>query len=120
MAKSRRGRGGHGTGHFIMQRLTSVLLAVLAPWFVVASAFALREGGHAAAVGFLTQPVNAVGVALLAVIGLYHMSLGMEEVIADYIEKPATLAMLKFLNAIFPLALAAAALFALYSLNFGA
>lgn len=113
------GAAGEGTGHFIAQRWSAIALAILAPWFVVAAALAVRDGGYTATIDFLSDPVNAVGVILLVVIGFYHMSLGMQEVILDYIEKPFTKVLLLLLNAFAPLALGAGAVFAVLLVNFG-
>ncbi|MGD9816808.1 MAG: succinate dehydrogenase, hydrophobic membrane anchor protein [Hyphomonadaceae bacterium] len=114
------GAGGEGTGHFIATRLTSIALAVLAPWFVVSAGLALRDGSYAAATDYLADPFNAVGVILLVTVSLYHMSLGMQEVVLDYIERPLTKVALLVLNALVPLALGVAAIFAVLSVNFGA
>ena len=124
------GAAGEGTGHFIAQRVSSIALAILAPWFVVSAALALRDGAYASVIDFLTYPVNAVGVVLLLVAGLwhmllllaslYHMSLGMQEVIVDYIHKPSSKIVLLLLNAFVPLALGAGAVFAVLLINFGA
>jgi succinate dehydrogenase / fumarate reductase membrane anchor subunit len=115
-----RNASGEGVGHFIAVRVTSVALAVLAPWFVVSAALSLRRGDYAAALDFLSDPFNAVGVALLLAASLYHMMLGMQDVILDYIHKPSTKMALLLLNALAPLALGAGALYALLAVNFGA
>jgi succinate dehydrogenase hydrophobic anchor subunit len=47
------------------------------------------------------------------------MSLGMQEVIVDYILKPSTKVALLFLNVAVPLALAVGAIFAVLLVNFG-
>lgn len=112
------GAGGEGTGHFIAVRATSIALAILAPWFVVTAALSLGEG-YRGAIDFLTSPINAVGVILLIAIGFYHMSVGMTEVILDYIHRPLTKMLLLFLNAFAPLALGAGAVFAVLMVNFG-
>ncbi|MBL8538354.1 MAG: succinate dehydrogenase, hydrophobic membrane anchor protein [Hyphomonadaceae bacterium] len=114
------GAAGEGTGHFIAQRVSSIALAILAPWFVVSAALALRDGAYASVIDFLTYPVNAVGVVLLLVAGLWHMMLGMQEVIVDYIHKPSSKIVLLLLNAFVPLALGAGAVFAVLLINFGA
>lgn len=115
------GAGHGGVGHFIAMRVSSVALAMLTPWFIVAAALSLTQGGgYAAVIDFLTAPVNAVGVILLIAIGFHHMALGMQDVILDYIAKPATKFMLLLLNVLAPLALAAGAVFAVLSVNFGA
>jgi succinate dehydrogenase / fumarate reductase membrane anchor subunit len=113
------GASREGTGHFIALRVTSVALAILAPWFAVSAALSIRDASYLAAIDFLSHPVNAVGVILLVAIGLYHMSLGMQEVIVDYILKPSTKVVLLFLNLAIPLLLAVAAIFAVLLVNFG-
>ena len=62
-----------------------------------------RRRAISATIDFISNPVNAVGVILLVAVGLYHMSLGMQEVILDYILKPFTKIVLLFLNALVPL-----------------
>lgn len=113
------GAAHEGTGHFIAQRATSIALALLAPWFVVAVAFSVRDASYLATIDFLSDPLNAVGVVLLVVIGVYHMSLGMQEVILDYVLKPPAKFILLFLNVAFPLVLAIGAIFAVMLVNFG-
>jgi succinate dehydrogenase / fumarate reductase membrane anchor subunit len=113
------GAAGEGTGHFIALRWTSIALAILAPWFVVSAALSIRDASYLAAIDFLSNPVNAVGVILLVAAALYHMSLGMQEVIVDYILKPFTKMALLLLNAFVPLVLAVGAIFAVLIVNFG-
>jgi succinate dehydrogenase / fumarate reductase membrane anchor subunit len=113
------GAAGEGTGHFIAQRVTSIALVILGPWFAVAAALQVRDASYLATIDFLSNPVNAVGVILLVAIGLYHMSLGMTEVIVDYILKPSTKVILLFLNVAVPLVLAVGAIFAVLLVNFG-
>lgn len=113
------GAAREGTGHFIAQRVTAIALAVLTPWFVVAVALAVRDASYLATIDFISDPVNAVGVILLVTISLYHMSIGMTEVVLDYIAKPFTKMALLFLNAAIPLLLAVGAVFAVLLVNFG-
>ena len=113
------GAGGEGTGHFIATRVTSIALAILAPWFAVSAALAIPDGGYLGAIDYLANPFNAVGVILLVAVGLYHMSIGMQEVILDYIARPVTKIVLLILNAFVPFALGAGAIFAVLLVNFG-
>ena len=114
------GAGGAGTGHFISVRVTSIALAVLVPWFVVSAALSIRDASYLLTIDFLSHPVNAVGAILLVVISFYHMFLGMQEVILDYIARPFTRMLLLLLNAFVPLVAAAGAVFAVLLVNFGA
>lgn len=113
------GAGHGGTGHFIATRVTSIALAILAPWFAVSAALAIRDGSLVGTIDYLSNPFNAVGVILLVAIGFYHMSIGMQEVILDYIARPVTKVVLLVLNAFIPFALAAGAIFAVLLVNFG-
>ena len=106
-----------GSHEFIAQRVTSVALLVLAPWFTIAAALSIRS--YADAFEFLRAPFNAVGVVLLAWVSLYHMLIGMQEVIVDYIAKPVTRAALLMLNLFFCVVLAAAAGWSVLQINFG-
>jgi succinate dehydrogenase / fumarate reductase membrane anchor subunit len=113
------GAGGAGTGHFIAQRVTSIALALLAPWFVVSAALSFKGGNYLGVIDFLTQPANAVGVVLLLAAGFYHMHIGMQEVILDYIQRPFTKILLLVLNTFALFALGAGAVFAVLMVNFG-
>lgn len=108
-----------GTGHFIAQRVTALALLILIPWIIVSIALSMPDTGYVSAIDFLSRPFEAVCVLLLLGIGLYHMRIGMQVVIEDYIQKPATKTALLVVNTLVPLALGAGAVFALLRVNFG-
>jgi succinate dehydrogenase / fumarate reductase membrane anchor subunit len=56
---------------------------------------------------------------LLALAAIYHMMLGLQVVIEDYIAKPGSRAALLLLNVFICVALAAAAVWAVLQINFG-
>lgn len=114
------GAGHGGTGHFIAQRVSAVALLLLAPWFIISAALSMPDAGYVSAIDFLTQPVNAVGVILLLIAALYHMQIGMQVIVEDYIHKPITKALLLVANTLLAIAVGAAAIFALLHVNFGA
>lgn len=114
------GASGQGTGHFIGQRVSAIALLVLGLWFLVAVVLEMRSPGYVSAIDFLSTPLNAVGVVLLLIASFYHMRIGMQEIIEDYIHKHSTKAVLLLLNTLVLIALGAGAIFAVLIVNFGA
>ena len=85
------GAAGHGAGHWLSERITSVALAPLGLWGVFA-ALHLARAGYDGAVDWLQSPVNAVQQELTLAISFLHMHNGMRVVVEDYIEhKPSRL-----------------------------
>jgi len=78
------GASHSGTGHFWRQRVTAAALVPLGLWFLFA-ALGLAGATEVAAVGFLAHPWNAILMAAFVVTMLYHMALGLQVVIDDYI-----------------------------------
>ena len=114
------GAGHGGTGHFIAQRVSAVALLILAPWFAINAALSMHDAGYVAAIDLLGSPVNAVGAILLVVAALYHMQIGMQEVVEDYIQKHFTKAALLVANTLVCIALGVGAIYAVLHINFGA
>ena len=73
-----------GTHHWWVQRLTSIALVPLIPWFAI-SMVSLAAVDHATAAAWLARPYNAVLTLILAVAMFHHMHLGLQVVIEDYI-----------------------------------
>lgn len=113
------GASGQGTGHFISQRVSAMALLVLTLWFVISAAVSMHGPTYLASIDFLTAPLNAVGVMLLIVVAIYHMQIGMQVVIEDYIQRKITRTILLLLNTFVPIVLGAGALFAVLLVNFG-
>lgn len=78
------GAAKHGAGHWLSERITSVLLAPLSVW-AVAAAFKLAASDYASAVLWVQDPVNAVLLVLLLLISFVHMHAGMRVIVEDYI-----------------------------------
>ncbi len=106
------GAAHSGTAHFWRQRATAVALVPLAIWFVVA-ALGLVGGTEAETVGFFQRPLNAVLMAAFMVIAAYHMTLGLEVIIDDYVHSDGAKIFLMLLNRAFAIAVGAACLLAL-------
>ena len=91
------GSAKHGVGGFIAQRVSAAALVLLTLWGVYA-ALSLARSNYAAAVIWMHAPLNAILMALLVAVGVFHMRIGLAEVILDYIERPTTKAALLTLN----------------------
>lgn len=91
------GAAGHGVGHWISERVTSVALVPLVIWAVY-SGLMLAAGTYETAVTWLASPVNAVLLGLLLAVGFWHMHVGLRVVIEDYIARALTRSALLLLN----------------------
>ncbi len=105
------GSAKHGAGHFITQRVSAIALLFLVPWFMIMLIGAVR-GGHDGALAYIADPVNAVLIILAVGAALYHMRLGMQVVVEDYIARNSTKAVLLILNTFICVTLFAAAAYA--------
>ncbi|MFN3835922.1 MAG: succinate dehydrogenase, hydrophobic membrane anchor protein [Glycocaulis sp.] len=91
------GSAKSGTGHFIAQRVSALALVVLMPLFLVM--LAKHAGaGYDEAAAFIGSPFGAILTLLAMTAALYHMRLGLQTVIEDYISKTGTKAALLILN----------------------
>ncbi|MEM9937443.1 MAG: succinate dehydrogenase, hydrophobic membrane anchor protein [Pseudomonadota bacterium] len=119
--KSVRGLGsaGVGTKHHIHQRVTALALLVLVPWFLF-SVINASKAGYEGALSWAAQPVNAILLILTLSAALYHMRLGMQVVIEDYISKSGSRQALLILNTFAVIALAAAAILSVLKIWFTA
>jgi len=120
-AKAARGLGSAktGTSHHIRQRVTALALIFLVPWFIFSVINAI-QGGQAAAAEWVAQPLPAILLILTAAATIYHMRLGMQVVIEDYIAKPATRGALLILNSFACIALFTAIALSVLKLWIGA
>lgn len=94
------GSSRSGTQHYIRQRVSALGLIVLVPWFVIAGLLALK-GGYANAATWLAHPFNAIMVILTLGAAFYHMRLGMQTVIEDYLARTSTRHALLILSTFF-------------------
>ncbi|HWA90872.1 MAG TPA: succinate dehydrogenase, hydrophobic membrane anchor protein [Rhizomicrobium sp.] len=111
------GSSHSGVKHFWRQRVTAAALVPLAIWFAYA-VLGLVGASEAQVLGFLTRsafgvPVNAILMAALILIALYHMVLGLQVVIDDYVHgEGGKIALMLFVRAA-ALAVGASTIFAL-------
>lgn len=78
------GSAKEGVEHWWMQRLTAIAMAPLAIWFTIC-ALGLIGADRAAMVAWMHSPMSPVFAILLIVAVIYHLSLGLQVVIEDYV-----------------------------------
>lgn len=88
-----------GTGHFWRQRVTAVALVPLGLWFAYAI-LGLIGTNEVAVLSFLSKPWNALLMATFSTTLLYHMTLGLQDIVDDYVHRPGmkifTLLLIRF------------------------
>ena len=108
-----------GTEHWWHQRLTAVANVPLV-LFLIWLGTQVAGSDHASVVALIRHPVVALGLILALLNIAWHMKLGMQVVIEDYVHsRPANVALLLgnvFLSAAMPLA----GVFAVLTIVFGA
>ena len=107
-----------GTTHFWQQRATAIAnvpLVIFLLWFIISHLSAAR----ADVVASVQDPLNAIFLVLSFVSILWHMRLGMEMVLEDYVQDERVLHGSLLANTIFTAAVGVAALYAILKMSFG-
>lgn len=108
----------HGAAHFMQERISSAALGILAPIFAVMLVLG-NDGSLDVLRAWISQPVNAWVTAAFLLVSLWHMMMGMDVIIDDYIHKPGTVGLLKAVNCLVCFAAAAGGVFAIYTMMSG-
>ena len=114
-----RGQGSakEGTHHFWVQRVTAVALLPLCTLFLCALMFHMTMG-RAYVLAWISQPLVSVLFVLTLGTGLYHLKLGLQVVIEDYVNSEGLKLAGLLLNTFFCYAVAAASIFAVLKIAF--
>ena len=112
------GSAREGTMHFWRQRLTAIANVPLV-LFMVGLMVALVGAPYEDVRATLANPFVTLVVILFLVSVLYHMKLGMQIVIEDYVHGEGAKVALIALNTFFPLVIGVASIFALLKIAFG-
>jgi succinate dehydrogenase / fumarate reductase, membrane anchor subunit len=106
-----------GPHHWWMQRVTAGSNLLLLIWFVVSLA-RLPVLDHQAMVLWLKSPLVAVPMLLLVVSVCYHMRLGLQVVIEDYVHEGTKIALTLLANA-YAVTIAVLCVFSILKIAFG-
>ena len=112
------GSAREGTGHFWRQRLTAVANIPLILFFI-GFLISINGADYATVRSALANPFVSLVFALVLFSALYHMRLGMQVIIEDYIHGEGMTLALIMLNAFFAIVVGAACAYALVKLAFG-
>jgi succinate dehydrogenase / fumarate reductase membrane anchor subunit len=112
------GSAKSGAHHWWLERLTSVSTLILFIWFIV-SLLRLPSLDYDMVTSWLAAPLVAVPMLLLIVSTFWHLKLGLQVVIEDYVhEDGLKLFSITLLN-FFAIALGALAFFSVLKIAFG-
>jgi succinate dehydrogenase / fumarate reductase, membrane anchor subunit len=108
-----------GTTHFRRMGWTSIAsvpLVLFLLWFIISHLGAAR----ADVVASVQNPINAILLVLSFVSILWHMGLGMQMVLEDYVHEERLLRAGLLLNQVFTVVVGVAALYAIFEMFIGA
>ncbi|MHC5305963.1 succinate dehydrogenase, hydrophobic membrane anchor protein [Bartonella sp. LJL80] len=112
------GSAHHGTHHFWMQRVTAFANVPLFIFFIVL-VVSLVGKDYATVHATLANPVVAVVMGLMVFSGIYHMKLGMQVIIEDYLPNEGARVFVLTLNMFFCYVMGGALLLALLKITLG-
>lgn len=110
------GSARSGTEHFFRQRLTAIANIPLVLFFIVL-VIALAGQPYETVVATIGSPGIAILLSLAVVSVTYHMHIGMQVVIEDYVHRDALKYPLLIANAFFAVVVAAASLFSIVRIS---
>jgi succinate dehydrogenase / fumarate reductase membrane anchor subunit len=112
------GSARSGTTHFWRQHVTSIASLPLVLFFVV-FIVALNGADHAAVVQAIGNPLVAVALLLAIITIVYHMWLGMQVIIEDYVSNEGRRTVVLLANTFYCAAVGLAAAYAVLKIGFG-
>lgn len=112
------GSAKSGTEHFWMQRVTGVANVPLS-LFVVGLIITTAGSNYAAVKATLGSPLVAIPLILFVVSATWHMRLGMQVIIEDYVPSEGPKVALILANTFFSVAIGLGSVFAILKLSFG-
>lgn len=111
------GSAKEGVAHWWAQRVTAVALIPLVLWFVIAL-IGMTGADRLEVIGWLRAPLPAIATVLMLIAMFYHMALGIQVVVEDYIHTEWLKIAALMLNKFVAFALAATGIFAVLRIAF--
>ena len=112
------GSAKSGTSHFWHQRVSGAALVILTFAFVC-TVMSLAGADHAKAVATLKSPFTGIMMLAFVLAGVYHMRLGMQVIIEDYVPSEGTKLVCLMLNTFFAALIGLASVYALLKISIG-
>ena len=112
------GAAKDGVEHFWWQRVTAIANIPLTIALVLI-VIAIGGADYATARAMVASPMIAILVLLLVLSGTYHMRLGMQTIIEDYVHGEGAKIAALIVNTFFSIAIAVACVFAVLKISFG-
>ncbi len=113
------GSAHEGTDLFWVQRITSIASIPLT-FFLVGSCLYLVGADYEAARTYISSVFIAPALILVIVVFVWHMYIGMEEILVDYVHSPALKFAFLISNILFSVFLSLSCVYAILKLCFGA
>lgn len=83
------GSAGHGTHHWILARVTAVSNLFLMLWFIISLAV-MPSRDYATITLWMSSPFVATALMLLLVSVFWHLRLGLQVIVEDYVHNHGT------------------------------
>jgi succinate dehydrogenase / fumarate reductase membrane anchor subunit len=90
------GSAKNGTHHWWMQKVSAVALVPLTIWFV-SSIVQMTRADYEVVINWMHSPIVAVLMLLFIIKGIYHLKLGLQVIIEDYIHSEGSKVLLQML-----------------------
>ncbi|MDO8837738.1 MAG: succinate dehydrogenase, hydrophobic membrane anchor protein [Parvibaculum sp.] len=112
------GSAKSGAHHFWLQRVTAAANVPLA-LFLIASLVALSGADYLTVRTYLGHPLAVIALLALILSGVWHMRLGMQVIIEDYVIAEGLKTLSLLLNIFFSAAIGIACIYAALKIGFG-